>query len=164
MSQKDGNIRKAWPITKVAASREDRARLGLGSRPQWQSDSPLRRIRGAGSSAPASITACVCAFFFSVSHSAAPRSDAGCNPSPRQEHTTDRRTMDSAGSRCKIVVVGDTQCGKTALLHVFAKDCYPEVSLPKSLKLFLFVLEDEHTCYVQCWITSALVQQVTPAK
>uniref|UniRef100_A0A8C5TNM4 Rho family GTPase 2 n=1 Tax=Malurus cyaneus samueli TaxID=2593467 RepID=A0A8C5TNM4_9PASS len=22
--------------------------------------------------------------------------------------------------------VGDTQCGKTALLHVFAKDCYPE--------------------------------------
>lgn len=35
--------------------------------------------------------------------------------------------MDGAGSRCKIVVVGDTQCGKTALLHVFAKDCYPEV-------------------------------------
>lgn len=28
--------------------------------------------------------------------------------------------------RCKIVVVGDTQCGKTALLHVFAKDSYPE--------------------------------------
>lgn len=39
--------------------------------------------------------------------------------------------MDGAGSRCKIVVVGDTQCGKTALLHVFAKDCYPEVSLSK---------------------------------
>lgn len=29
--------------------------------------------------------------------------------------------------RCKIVVVGDAQCGKTALLHVFAKDSYPEV-------------------------------------
>ncbi|RXM32829.1 Rho-related GTP-binding protein RhoN [Acipenser ruthenus] len=29
-------------------------------------------------------------------------------------------------TRCKVVVVGDTQCGKTALLHVFAKDCYPE--------------------------------------
>lgn len=29
--------------------------------------------------------------------------------------------------KCKIVVVGDTQCGKTALLHVFAKDCFPEV-------------------------------------
>lgn len=31
--------------------------------------------------------------------------------------------------KCKIVVVGDSQCGKTALLHVFAKDCFPEVSV-----------------------------------
>ena len=53
------------------------------------------------------------------------QSDAGCDPS--QQHTSDGQTMDSLGSRCKIVVVGDTQCGKTALLHVFAKDCYPEV-------------------------------------
>lgn len=30
--------------------------------------------------------------------------------------------------KCKIVVVGDSQCGKTALLHVFAKDSFPEVS------------------------------------
>ena len=36
-------------------------------------------------------------------------------------------------SRCKIVVVGDTQCGKTALLHVFAKDSYPEVRTKKIL-------------------------------
>lgn len=36
--------------------------------------------------------------------------------------------MDSTQSvKCKIVVVGDSQCGKTALLHVFAKDCFPEV-------------------------------------
>ncbi|MBN3276156.1 RND2 protein, partial [Polyodon spathula] len=35
-------------------------------------------------------------------------------------------TMESQMTRCKIVVVGDTQCGKTALLHVFAKDSYPE--------------------------------------
>ncbi|RLV88865.1 hypothetical protein DV515_00015215 [Chloebia gouldiae] len=35
--------------------------------------------------------------------------------------------MEGHLARCKIVVVGDTQCGKTALLHVFAKDCYPEV-------------------------------------
>ncbi|MGH0118204.1 UNVERIFIED_CONTAM: hypothetical protein FKN15_050799 [Acipenser sinensis] len=34
--------------------------------------------------------------------------------------------MESQMTRCKVVVVGDTQCGKTALLHVFAKDCYPE--------------------------------------
>ncbi|NWZ99695.1 RND3 protein, partial [Nesospiza acunhae] len=27
--------------------------------------------------------------------------------------------------KCKIVVVGDSQCGKTALLHVFAKDWVP---------------------------------------
>uniref|UniRef100_A0A8C6WH60 Rho family GTPase 2 n=1 Tax=Neogobius melanostomus TaxID=47308 RepID=A0A8C6WH60_9GOBI len=32
--------------------------------------------------------------------------------------------------RCKIVVVGDTECGKTALLHVFAKDSYPENYVP----------------------------------
>ena len=31
--------------------------------------------------------------------------------------------------KCKIVVVGDSQCGKTALLHIFAKDCFPEVSV-----------------------------------
>lgn len=35
--------------------------------------------------------------------------------------------MESQLARCKIVVVGDSQCGKTALLHVFAKDAYPEV-------------------------------------
>lgn len=40
-----------------------------------------------------------------------------------------RGTMESKGLlRCKIVVVGDSKCGKTALLHVFAKDSYPEVS------------------------------------
>ncbi|TSK67227.1 Rho-related GTP-binding protein RhoE [Bagarius yarrelli] len=32
--------------------------------------------------------------------------------------------------KCKIVVVGDSQCGKTALLHVFAKDCFPENYVP----------------------------------
>lgn len=39
--------------------------------------------------------------------------------------------MDPSQSvKCKIVVVGDSQCGKTALLHVFAKDCFPEVRTP----------------------------------
>lgn len=46
--------------------------------------------------------------------------------------------MDGVGSRCKIVVVGDTQCGKTALLHVFAKDCYPEVNPHKESRIRLF--------------------------
>lgn len=41
--------------------------------------------------------------------------------------------MDPSQSlKCKIVVVGDSQCGKTALLHVFAKDCFPEVRCVKS--------------------------------
>lgn len=31
---------------------------------------------------------------------------------------------------CKIVVVGDSECGKSALLNVFAKDCFPEVRGP----------------------------------
>lgn len=38
--------------------------------------------------------------------------------------------MENQLARCKIVVIGDSQCGKTALLHVFAKDAYPEVGEP----------------------------------
>lgn len=53
----------------------------------------------------------------------------------REEHTSERSAMDSVGSRCKIVVVGDAQCGKTALLHVFAKDCYPEVKTKRAVQL-----------------------------
>lgn len=36
--------------------------------------------------------------------------------------------MAAAPARCKLVLVGDVQCGKTAMLQVLAKDCYPEVS------------------------------------
>lgn len=35
--------------------------------------------------------------------------------------------------KCKIVVVGDTQCGKTSLLNVFAKDSFPEVCVEKDV-------------------------------
>lgn len=42
----------------------------------------------------------------------------------------------SQNVKCKIVVVGDSQCGKTALLHVFAKDCFPEVSLLRAVYAF----------------------------
>ncbi|KAL2101750.1 hypothetical protein ACEWY4_003511 [Coilia grayii] len=38
--------------------------------------------------------------------------------------------METRENRCKIVLVGDTQCGKTALLHVFAKESYPENYTP----------------------------------
>ena len=42
--------------------------------------------------------------------------------------------------KCKIVVVGDSQCGKTALLHVFAKDCFPEVCWDSEHRIFLGLL------------------------
>lgn len=101
--------------------------------PVWQSVSELR----APDSSPSRRkrrTGCALTHVFAHFSSPSPNpprvlSDAACNPSTRREHTSDGRAMDSLGSRCKIVVVGDTQCGKTALLHVFAKDCYPEVRL-----------------------------------
>lgn len=40
----------------------------------------------------------------------------------------ERRAPQPAVVRCKLVLVGDVQCGKTAMLQVLAKDCYPEVS------------------------------------
>lgn len=40
----------------------------------------------------------------------------------------ERRPPQPVVARCKLVLVGDVQCGKTAMLQVLAKDCYPEVS------------------------------------
>lgn len=40
----------------------------------------------------------------------------------------ERRLTQPFVARCKLVLVGDVQCGKTAMLQVLAKDCYPEVS------------------------------------
>lgn len=55
-----------------------------------------------------------------------------------------KSSMDPSQSvKCKIVVVGDSQCGKTALLHVFAKDCFPEVR-PCSL-LDMMHVNNTHT-------------------
>lgn len=39
----------------------------------------------------------------------------------------ERRLAQPCVARCKLVLVGDVQCGKTAMLQVLAKDCYPEV-------------------------------------
>lgn len=44
----------------------------------------------------------------------------------------ERRTPQPVVARCKLVLVGDVQCGKTAMLQVLAKDCYPEVSCPSA--------------------------------
>ncbi|RVE69835.1 hypothetical protein OJAV_G00081590 [Oryzias javanicus] len=63
--------------------------------------------------------------------------------------------MDSLGSRCKIVVVGDSQCGKTALLHVFAKDCFPESYLPTVFENYTASFEiDKHRIELNMWDTS----------
>lgn len=40
----------------------------------------------------------------------------------------ERRNPQPAVVRCKLVLVGEVHCGKTAMLQVLAKDCYPEVS------------------------------------
>lgn len=48
----------------------------------------------------------------------------------------ERRAPQPVVVRCKLVLVGDVQCGKTAMLQVLAKDCYPEVSCPLAWGLF----------------------------
>ncbi|XP_051958363.1 rho-related GTP-binding protein RhoN-like [Xyrauchen texanus] len=58
-------------------------------------------------------------------------------------------------SRCKIVVVGDTQCGKTALLHVFAKDSYPEKYVPTVFENYTASFEiDKQRIELTMWDTS----------
>lgn len=48
----------------------------------------------------------------------------------------ERRAPQPVVARCKLVLVGDVQCGKTAMLQVLAKDCYPEVSRPPAGQRF----------------------------
>ncbi|XP_069809191.1 rho-related GTP-binding protein RhoN [Dendropsophus ebraccatus] len=72
----------------------------------------------------------------------------------RAEEDTQER-MDKQMSRCKIVVVGDTQCGKTALLHVFAKDCYPENYVPTVFENYTASFEiDKQRIELNMWDTS----------
>ncbi|XP_037546826.1 rho-related GTP-binding protein RhoE-like [Nematolebias whitei] len=64
--------------------------------------------------------------------------------------------MESKGLlRCKIVVVGDSQCGKTALLHVFAKDSYPENYVPTVFENYTASFEiDKQRIELNMWDTS----------
>ncbi|XP_019355837.1 rho-related GTP-binding protein RhoN isoform X2 [Alligator mississippiensis] len=63
--------------------------------------------------------------------------------------------MESQLARCKIVVVGDTQCGKTALLHVFAKDCYPENYVPTVFENYTASFEiEKQRIELNMWDTS----------
>lgn len=56
-------------------------------------------------------------------------SNAKLSKKLRNRETTmkERRNTQPLVVRCKLVLVGDVQCGKTAMLQVLAKDCYPEV-------------------------------------
>lgn len=57
--------------------------------------------------------------------------------------------------KCKIVVVGDSQCGKTALLHVFAKDCFPENYVPTVFENYTASFEiDTQRIELSLWDTS----------
>lgn len=49
----------------------------------------------------------------------------------------ERRNTQPLVVRCKLVLVGDVQCGKTAMLQVLAKDCYPEVIPEKNTSKYL---------------------------
>ncbi|GLD64826.1 rho family GTPase 3a [Lates japonicus] len=64
--------------------------------------------------------------------------------------------MDPSQSvKCKIVVVGDSQCGKTALLHVFAKDCFPESYVPTVFENYTASFEiDTQRIELSLWDTS----------
>uniref|UniRef100_A0A8C4QST5 Rho family GTPase 2 n=2 Tax=Eptatretus burgeri TaxID=7764 RepID=A0A8C4QST5_EPTBU len=48
----------------------------------------------------------------------------------RRQSRQGAAAMKAQSMCCKIVVVGDSECGKTSLLHVFAKDSYPEKYVP----------------------------------
>uniref|UniRef100_A0A8C4LPC6 Rho family GTPase 2 n=1 Tax=Equus asinus TaxID=9793 RepID=A0A8C4LPC6_EQUAS len=64
-------------------------------------------------------------------------------------------TMEGQSGRCKIVVVGDAECGKTALLQVFAKDAYPGSYVPTVFENYTASFEiDKRRIELNMWDTS----------
>uniref|UniRef100_A0A1A8JCJ7 Rho-related GTP-binding protein Rho6 n=2 Tax=Nothobranchius TaxID=28779 RepID=A0A1A8JCJ7_NOTKU len=58
-------------------------------------------------------------------------------------------------ARCKLVLVGDVQCGKTAMLQVLVKDCYPETYVPTVFENYTACLElEEQRVELSLWDTS----------
>ncbi|XP_021095923.1 rho-related GTP-binding protein RhoN [Heterocephalus glaber] len=63
--------------------------------------------------------------------------------------------MEAQSGRCKIVVVGDAECGKTALLQVFAKDAYPGSYVPTVFENYTASFEiDKRRIELNMWDTS----------
>ncbi|XP_040395732.1 rho-related GTP-binding protein Rho6 isoform X1 [Cygnus olor] len=67
----------------------------------------------------------------------------------------ERRPPAAAPARCKLVLVGDVQCGKTAMLQVLAKDCYPETYVPTVFENYTACLvSEEQRVELSLWDTS----------
>nr|XP_057940973.1 rho family GTPase 1b isoform X2 [Doryrhamphus excisus] len=67
----------------------------------------------------------------------------------------ERRNTQPMVARCKLVLVGDVQCGKTAMLQVLAKDCYPETYMPTVFENYTACLElEEQRVELSLWDTS----------
>ncbi|XP_029450494.1 rho-related GTP-binding protein Rho6 [Rhinatrema bivittatum] len=67
----------------------------------------------------------------------------------------ERRSQQPAVARCKLVLVGDVHCGKTAMLQVLAKDCYPETYVPTVFENYTACLEtEEQRVELSLWDTS----------
>ncbi|KAI5095635.1 Rho family GTPase 1 like, partial [Silurus meridionalis] len=62
--------------------------------------------------------------------------------------------------RCKLVLVGDVQCGKTAMLQVLAKDCYPETYVPTVFENYTACLElEDQRVELSLWDTSGPLEE-----
>ncbi|KAK7881665.1 hypothetical protein WMY93_030074 [Mugilogobius chulae] len=67
----------------------------------------------------------------------------------------ERRLTQPFISRCKLVLVGDVQCGKTAMLQVLAKDYYPETYVPTVFENYTTCLDlEEQRVELSLWDTS----------
>ncbi|XP_040050030.1 rho-related GTP-binding protein Rho6 [Gasterosteus aculeatus] len=67
----------------------------------------------------------------------------------------ERRLAQPRVARCKLVLVGDVQCGKTAMLQVVAKDCYPETYVPTVFENYTSCLElEDQRVELSLWDTS----------
>ncbi|XP_078064868.1 rho-related GTP-binding protein Rho6-like [Mustelus asterias] len=57
--------------------------------------------------------------------------------------------------RWKLVLVGDVQCGKTAMLQVLTKDCYPETYVPTVFENYTASVDlEDHRVELSLWDTS----------
>uniref|UniRef100_A0A3B3BKE8 Rho family GTPase 1 n=1 Tax=Oryzias melastigma TaxID=30732 RepID=A0A3B3BKE8_ORYME len=67
----------------------------------------------------------------------------------------ERRPPQPFVARCKLVLVGDVQCGKTAMLQVFVKDSYPETYVPTVFENYTASLNlEDQRVELSLWDTS----------